>query len=178
MKNQVTNLSGFNIYLDIYGEPVYYNIIDKRGYKISKTVENKFRLIHSRYSIIVILLILFGDYFGTVQNTVLVGLIAAAIIEIYFRMVFLKGLKTVTDPKKLKKTSMMESIINANEKEKTLMKGIAYLFFGVLIVLNAVQEQFNTFLLVLSGLVMIFSFYYGIANLIAVKKMKMKAKRI
>ena len=69
MKNSVSILSGNNIYLNIYGEAVYYNIFDKNGYIVSKEVESKFRIFYHRYLLVCILLILLGDYFYTWQNT-------------------------------------------------------------------------------------------------------------
>ncbi|MBM6859170.1 hypothetical protein H9X78_01480, partial [Clostridium saudiense] len=84
MKKHVTNLAGNNLYLDVYGNTVYYNIFDKNGYIVSKEVEQKFRLFYYRYSIIVIVLILLGDYFKSLQNTFIVGVSAVALVELYF----------------------------------------------------------------------------------------------
>ena len=39
MKRKGTGLSGSNIYLDRYGDTVYYNIFDKNGYIVSKKIE-------------------------------------------------------------------------------------------------------------------------------------------
>ena len=80
MKKHVTNLAGNNLYLDVYGNTVYYNIFDKKGYIISKEVEQKFRLLYYRYSIIVIVLILLGDYFKSLQNTLIIGVGAVVLV--------------------------------------------------------------------------------------------------
>lgn len=172
MKNNTANLYGNNLYLDRYENTVYYNIFDKNGYIISKQIEPKFRLFYHRYSIIFIVLILLGDYFKTFQNTFLVGIGTIVLVELYFRMFFLKKLRVIKEFKRERKTSMLESIVNSNEKEKTLMKACAYALLSVLIILNAIQQNFNALFLTLSILGAVYSIYIGIINIIALSKMK------
>ena len=172
MKKNVANLSGNNIYLDMYGEKVYYNIFDKNGYIISKQVEQKFRLFYYRYSVIFIVMILLGDYFISLQNTLLVGGGVIVLVELYFRLFFLKKLKVIKDFKRERKTSILESTINSKEKEKTMMKAIAYVLLSILIIMNAIQQNFNIIFLILSGLVAVYSFYIAIINTIAFSRMK------
>ena len=166
------NLSGHNLYLDKYGNTVYYNSFDKNGYIVSKQIEPKFRLFYFRYSIVFIIMILLGDYFKTLQNTFLVGIGAIVLVELYFRMFFLKKLKVIKEFKRERKTSKLESMINSKEREKAVMKACAYALLSVLIVLNAIQQNFNTLFLILSVLGAMYSFYTGIINIIAFSKMK------
>lgn len=172
VRKDISSLSGSNIYLDMYGDKVYYNIFDKNGYIISKQMENKFRLLYYRYYIICIVIILLGNYFHTWLNTLLVGIGAIVLVELYFRLVFLKKLKVVKNFKREKKTSLMESIINSKEKERVIMKAIAYILLSILVIINAIQQNFNLMFLILSVLVAIYSFYIGIINSIAFIKMK------
>ncbi|MFL0268856.1 hypothetical protein [Candidatus Clostridium radicumherbarum] len=172
MKKNDVNLSGNNLYLDKYGDIVYYNIFDKNGYIVSKQLESKFKLFYYRYSIIFIVMILLGDYFKSLQNTFLVGIGAIVLVELYFRVFFLKNLKVIKEFKRERKTSNLESIINSKEKEKTVMRAGAYALLSVLIVLNAIQKNFNTLFLTLSVLGAMYSFYIGIINIIAFSKMK------
>jgi len=172
VKKNATNLSGNNLYLDRYGDTVYYNIFDKNGYIVSKQVEQKFRLFYYRYSIIFIVMILLGDYFNSLQNTLLVGGGAIVLVELYFRLFFLKKLKVIKDFKRERKTSILESTINSKEKEKTMMKAIAYVLLSILIIINAIQQNFNIIFLILSGLVAVYSFYIAIINTIAFSRMK------
>lgn len=172
MKKNVANLSGNNIYLDMYGDKVYYNIFDKNGYIISKQVEQKFRLFYYRYSVIFIVMILLGDYFNSLQNTLLVGSAAIVLVELYFRLFFLNKLKVIKNFKREHKTSILESTINSKEKEKTLMKAVAYILLSVLIIINAIQQNFNVVFLILSGLVAVYSFYIAIINTIAFSRMR------
>ena len=172
MKRNAVSLSGNNIYLDMYGDAVYYNTFDKNGYIISKQVEQKFRIFYYRYSIMFIVMILLGDYFKSLQNTFLVGIGAIALVEIYFRYMFLKKLKVIKNFKRERKTSRLESIINSKEKEKTVMKACAYVLLSVLVIINAIQQNFNVLFLALSIFAAIYSFYIGIINIIAFSKMK------
>jgi hypothetical protein len=117
-------------------------------------------------------MILLGDYFKTLQNTFLVGIGAIALVELYFRMFFLKYLKVIKEFKRERKTSKLESMINSKEKEKTVMKACAYALLSVLIVLNAIEQNFNALFLTLSLLGAMYSFYIGIISIIAFSKMK------
>ena len=175
MKKHVTNLAGSNLYLDIYGNTVYYNIFDKNGYIVTKEVEQKFRLLYYRYSIIVIVFILLGDYFKSLQNTLIVGVGAVALVEVYFRAIYLKKLKVIKNFKRDKKVSKLELMVRSKEKEKIVMKACAYILLSALIVINAIQQNFNIMFMILSGIVAIYSIYSGALNIIAASKMK-KAK--
>lgn len=171
MKKNIINLSGNNIYLDFYGDCVYYNVFNKNGYIVSKEMEQKFRIFYYRYSIMFIVMILLGDYFNSLQNTFLVGIGAVALVELYFRGIFLKKLKVIKNFKRETKTSRIESIVKSKEKEKAIMKSCAYALLSVLIIINAIQENFNILFLALSIVAAIYSFYVGIINIIAFRKM-------
>ncbi|WP_195244091.1 hypothetical protein [Clostridium celatum] len=174
MNKNTVALAGKNIYLDMYGDTVYYNAFDKKGYIISPQVEQKFRVIYYRYSIIIIALILLGDYFKTFQNTLLVGVAATVIAELYFRVIFLKKLKSIKDFKRERKLSKLEIIINSKAKEKTMMKLCAYVLLSILIVINAIQQNYNMIFMTLSIIVAIYGIYSAIINGVAFSKMKNK----
>ena len=170
MKKNIINLSGNNIYLDRYQDTVYYNVFNKNGYIVSKEMEQKFRIFYYRYSIMFIVMILLGDYFNSVQNTILFGVGAVVLVEVYFRGIFLKKLKVIKNFKRENKTSRLESIIKRKEKEKTIMKACAYALLSILIIINAIQQNFNELFLILNIVVAIYSFYIGIINVIAFRK--------
>lgn len=174
MKKNDVNLSGNNLYLDSFGDLVYYNILDKNGYIVSKEMESKFKLFYYRYSVIFIILILFADYFKTMQNTLLAGAAAVVISELYFRVFFLKGLKVIKEFKRERKVSKLESIISSKEKEKAVIRAGAYVLLSVLLVLNAIQKNSNVLFLALSILGAMYSLYIGGINIIAFSKMKRK----
>ncbi len=172
MKKNIVNLSGNNIYLDLYGDAVYYNIFNKNGYIISKQMEQKFKIFYYRYSIIFIFMVLMGDYFKSLQNTFLVGIVVTVLVEIYFRRIFLNKLKVIKNFKRERKTSKLESIVNSKEKEKIVMKACAYALLSVLLIINAIQQNFNVLFLTLSILGALYSIYIGIINVIAFRRIK------
>lgn len=176
MKSNAANIYGMNIYSNRYGDTVYYNIFNKAGYIVSKDYEQKFRVLYNRYSIIVVVLILLGDYFKTLENTLIMGAIALALTEIYFRMCFLKKLKIIENFKRANKMSKLHQTIKQGEKDKTVMKALAYIAFGVLLIINALQQNFNTAFIALSGIAALYSFYSGILNVVAFTKMKPTTK--
>lgn len=172
MKRRGANLSGRNIYLDIYGDTVYYNIFDKKAYLVSKQIEQKFRIFYYRYFIVFIVMILLGDYFNSLQNTLLVGVGAIALVELYFRKFFLSKLKVIKNFKREHKTSVLESIVDSKEKEKTIMKACAYPLLSVLVIINSIQQDFNIIFLGLSIIVALYSFYMSGINIIAFTRIK------
>lgn len=172
MKKNIVNLSGNNIYLDLYGDAVYYNIFNKNGYIISKQMEQKFKIFYYRYSIIFIFMVLMGDYFKSLQNTFLVGIVVTVLVEIYFRRIFLNKLKVIKNFKRERKTSKLESIVNSKEKEKIVMKACAYALLSVLLIINAIQQNFNVLFLTLSILGALYSIYIGVINVIAFRRIK------
>lgn len=174
MKKKDINLAGTNIYLNRAGNTVYYNVFDKKGYIVGHKIEQKFRLFYYRYFIVIALLVLLGDYFKTFGNTLLVGAVAVVITEFYFRKVFLKKLKSINDFKRERKVSKIEMIIKSEEKEKTVMKICAYIVLSVLIVINAIQQNYNSAFMILSILAAVYAVYSAVINGVAISKMNGK----
>ena len=174
MKKKNIDLAGMNIYLNTSGNTVYYNVFDKKGYIVSHKVEQKFRVFYYRHFLIIATLVLLGDYFKTFGNTLLVGCVAAIIAEVYFRNVFLKKLKSIKDFKRDRKVSKIENIIKNDEKEKVIMKSCAYVVLSVLIVINAIQQNYNLAFMTLSVLVAVYAVYSAIINGVAISKMNSK----
>lgn len=171
MNKKNIDLAGINIYLNTCGNTVYYNVFDKNGYIVSNKIEQKFKLLYYRYFIIVALLVLLGDYFNSFENTLLVGFIASITIEVYFRTIFLKKMKISKNFKRDKKVSRIENIIKNNEKEKMIMKSCAYIVLSILIVINAIQQNYSFVFMILNILIVIYSVYSVVINFIAFRKM-------
>ena len=117
---------------------------------------------------------MYCSYFKTFQNTLLVGVAATVIAELYFRVIFLKKLKSIKDFKRERKLSKLEIIINSKAKEKTMMKLCAYVLLSILIVINAIQQNYNMIFMTLSIIVAIYGIYSAIINGVAFSKMKNK----
>lgn len=112
----------------------------------------------------------------TLENTLIVGAIALILVEMYFRMCFLKKLKSIENFKREHKMSKLQQTIKQGEKDKTIMKALAYIAFGVLLIINALQQNFNIAFIALSGIAALYSFYSGIINIIAFANMKSNTK--
>lgn len=171
MKKKNIDLAGMNIYLNEYGNTVYYNMFDKKGYIVGHKIEQKFRLFYYRYFLIIALLVILGDYFKSFTNTLLAGGALAIIVEVYFRKVFLKQLKSIENFKRDKKVDKLEMIIKNKEKDKLIMKSCAYAVISVLIVINAIQQNYNFAFMVLSGMISVYAIYSVILNGVAIRKM-------
>lgn len=167
-------LAGMNIYLNKCGNTVYYNVFDKKGYIVGAKIEQKFRIFYYRYFMIITLLVLLGDYFKSFENTLLVGGVAAIAAEVYFRKVFLKKLKSIDNFKRERKVSKIQLTINNRDKEKTIMKACAYVVLSVLIVINAIQQNYNVAFMVLSVMISIYAIYSAILSGMAISKMNAK----
>lgn len=171
MNKKNIDLAGTNIYLNKYGNTVYYNVFDKKGYIVGHKVEQKFRLFYYRYFMIIALLVLLGDYFKSFENTLLVGGVGAILVEIYFRKVFLKQLKSIDNFQRDKKVDKLEMIVKNRDKGNIIMKACAYVALSVLIVINAIQQNHNLAFIILSGVISVYAIYSAILSMVAVKRM-------
>ena len=65
-------------------------------------------------------------------------------------------------------------IIKSEEKEKTIMKICAYIVLSVLIVINAIQQNYNSAFMILSILAAVYAVYSAVINGVAISKMNGK----
>ncbi|MGL6107038.1 hypothetical protein [Romboutsia sp.] len=175
MKKKNIDLAGMNIYLNTSGNTVYYNIFDKKGYIVGHKIEQKFRLFYYRYFMIITVLVLLGDYFKSFENTLLVGAVMVVAVEIYFRTLFLKKLKSIDNFKRDRKVDKLEMIIKNKDKEVVIMKACAYVVLSILIVINSIQQNHNLAFMGLSMMVAIYGVYSAILSGMALSKMKKKS---
>ncbi|WP_419749738.1 hypothetical protein [Terrisporobacter petrolearius] len=174
MNKKNIDLAGMNIYLNTSGNTVYYNVFDKKGYIVGHKIEHKFRLFYYRYFMIITLMVLLGDYFKSFENTLLVGGFAVIVVEVYFRGIFLKQLKSIDNFKRDRKVNKLEMIIKNSEKEKTIMNACAYALLSILIVINAIQQNYNLVFMALSGMISIYGVYSALLSGMALRKMNIK----
>ena len=86
----------------------------------------------------------------------------------------MKTLKPIKNFKKDKKISRIENIVTNNQKEKIIMKAGAYIVLSILIVINAIQQNYNSAFMILNILVVIYSVYSVVINCMAFIKMNSK----
>ena len=130
------NISGRNIYLDRQGQTVYYDPISKCGYIIDKKVEGKFFVYKNRFVLILMIMILFSEYFPSWKEVVITGIAIYLLAEILFRFKFLRSLRQTTKFNREKRQTMLKSIIESKDTKKAILRIILYLAFAILVILN------------------------------------------
>ena len=99
-------------------------------------------------------------------------MITAVLVEVYFRMSYLKKLEVAEDVDFERRVSSLQYIIDNKSRSKVIALAVLYLLFAVLIVLNAYMEQYSMGLNVLSGLLAVVGLYCSILHMVALSKMK------
>lgn len=166
------NISGRNIYLDRQGQTVYYDPVSKCGYIIDKKVEGKFFVYKNRFVLILMIMILFSEYFPSWKEVVITGIAIYLLAEILFRFKFLRSLRQTTKFNREKRQTMLKSIIESKDTKKAILRIILYLAFAILVILNAITMKADIAILLVSILLSIMAMYCVIVNIIACIKMK------
>lgn len=170
--HETIRLSGRNVYTDKKKRTIYYDVLTKQGYLIHKQHENRMLFFKNRFVIILFAAILCAGTFLNWTQAVLAGAITAVLVELYFRLSFLKTLEVVDDVDFERRVSALQYIIENKSQGKVLALAILYLVFAVLIVLNAYMEQYSLGLNILSGALAVVGLYCSILHLVAYSKMK------
>lgn len=170
--HEVIRLSGRNVYMDKKKRTIYYDILTRQGYLLHKEHENRMQFFKNRFVIILFAAILCAGTFLTWTQAALAGVITAVLVELYFRLSYLKKLEVVTDVDFERRISPIDYIVQNKTRGKAQALCVLYLLFAVLVVLNAYMEQYNLGLMIASGVLSLGGLYYGILHAIAISKMK------
>ena len=170
--HETIRLSGRNVYTDKRKRTIYYDRLTKQGYLIHKQNENRMLFFQNRFVIILFAAILCAGTFLSWTQAVLAGVITAVLVEVYFRMSYLKKLEVAEDVDFERRVSSLQYIIDNKSRSKVVALAVLYLLFAVLIVLNAYMEQYSMGLNVLSGLLAVVGLYCSILHMVALSKMK------
>lgn len=170
--HETIRLSGRNVYTDKRKRTIYYDRLTKQGYLIHKQNENRMLFFQNRFVIILFAAILCAGTFLSWTQAVLAGVITAVLVEVYFRMSYLKKLEVAEDVDFERRVSSLQYIIDNKSRSKVIALAVLYLLFAVLIVLNAYMEQYSMGLNVLSGLLAVVGLYCSILHMVALSKMK------
>lgn len=173
-KNNNGTLAGKNIYRDKKNRIIYYDFISKKSYYIFNEDENKIFFYKNRFTIL-----LFAAILGvaTILTKIQAGIILLSlliIIEIYYRLFVFKKLKIVKDKdiEKKEHISPIQAILETKPRSKIITLIVLYTIFSILIVVNAILENYSLAMNVLSGLLAVFGLYFAIIHLIALTKSK------
>lgn len=170
--HEVIRLSGHNVYMDKKKRTIYYDRLTRQGYLLHKEHENRMQFFKNRFVIILFAAILCAGTFLTWIQATLAGVITAVIVELYFRLSYLKKLEVVTDVDFERRISPLDYIVKNKSRGRAQALCVLYLLFAVLVVLNAYMEQYNLGLMIASGVLSLGGLYYAILHAIALSKMK------
>lgn len=170
--HETIRLSGRNIYTDKRKRTIYYDWLTKQGYLVQKQHENRMLFFKNRFVVILFAAILCAGTFLTWMQAILAGVITLVLVEVYFRLSYLKKMEVVQDVDFERRVSALKYIIDTKSRGKVIALAGLYLAFSVLIVLNAYLEQYSLGINVLSVALGILGLYCCILHLVALSKMK------
>lgn len=170
--HETIRLSGRNIYTDKRKRTIYYDWLTKQGYLVQKQHENRMLFFKNRFVVILFAAILCAGTFLTWMQAILAGVITLVLVEVYFRLSYLKKMEVVQDVDFERCVSALKYIIDTKSRGKVMALAGLYLAFSVLIVLNAYLEQYSLGINVLSVALGILGLYCCILHLVALSKMK------
>lgn len=165
-------LTGRNIYLDKRNRTVYYDIFTKTGYVIPPEDERKIFVYKNRLAIILFASILSIDTIFNIMVAAIFGVVLFLIVEAYYRFVVFKKLKVSSSFDREKRKSPLKTIVEANEKGKSIILVCLYIAFSILVIINAYSQNYTIWLMILSYAFSLFGIYSAITHLIAITKMK------
>ena len=127
--NNKGNISGRNIYLDRHGQTVYYDWLTKNGYLIDKKVEGKFYVYKNRLVLVLIIIILFSEYFPSWVHAVIAGIAIYLMAELLFRFRFLPSLRQTSKFNRENRQTLLRTIIDSKDTKKSNFKSSAVFSF-------------------------------------------------
>ena len=169
---ETIRLSGRNIYTDKRKRTIYYDWLTKQGYLVEKQHENRMLFFKNRFVVILFAAILCAGTFLTWIQAILAGVITLVLVEVYFRLSYLKKMEVVQDVDFERRVSALKHIVDTKSRGKVIALAVLYLAFSVLIVLNAYLEQYSLGINILSVALGILGLYCCILHLAALSKMK------
>ena len=155
-----------NIYY-IKGRTIYYIPSKKTGYFVPKSMETKLSLMTNRYFFSSAFLVLLINIMPNAVVAVLVSLAICLGLELYYRLKFLPNLVRekhfVPDEKK----GYIQSLSENMSKGRLMLRGIALIAFGILLVVNAYLSKFSAMILTLNVLICIGYFVMAVIFFVA-----------
>ena len=153
---------GFFVYLNDKGQCVYSDLFCKGGYIIARSDYKKYQVYALRYILGIVIIALLSTLIA-MKPSIIVGVLTVIVGEILFRVKFLG--KTCTYDPKFKKpeaASFLDKITKSADPSKKIIKAILFLIFGILIVINAYQQAYTGFFMILSWVVGVISEVFAV----------------
>lgn len=170
-------LSGRNIYTDKQNRTIYYDKVTKKGYLIESKQVQAASFYKNRFVIAVIAAILLAATILTPVQSVIAGAVMLVLAELAFRLSFLKKLEPVDNVDFEKRVSALQYIVEEKGKGRVLSLAILYLVAAVLVVLNALEQQYDTPAMILSGCVALIGIYFSVLHFVGLAKISQNESR-
>ncbi len=170
---------GFNIYEDKKGRLIYYDMFKKRAVFIPTFDYKQFSFYRYRYlmavSAFIVLQTLLAEWLHLhFLVPVCISLAVLILMEIKFRR-FLSEKQVVKHFNKEECTGYMD-VLNTQDPSKMGLKVVLYCALGILLVINAYDKQYDTFILVCCWAIAIVCIIYSLIQLFAMSRRKQKAE--
>lgn len=168
MKNEAYKPAGLFISINDKGQYIYSDPFIKGGYLIGKNNYQKYRTYALRYVIGIVIAILFSSFIKLFP-ALIVGACTIIAGEILFRVKFLKkSCIYIEDYEKDAGRNIIKKVTEPTSKPKQIIKSILFVALGVLLVINAYEQNFTGTLLIICWIVGICVALVGITLLIIV----------
>lgn len=156
---------GMNIYFDKKNRTIYYSPITKKAYQVPPGDFKRFRMFKSRYMAVfaafLILILIFGDMLGmSLWVPIVLTLVVWGLFE-FFYYKFLNSLPLYKNFDKSRLRSSYDFPISNEERKKSWLRVVLYFVLGILLVVNAYQNDYGTAMLAACYAAMALCFFYG-----------------
>lgn len=165
-------IHGINVFQDDRGRNFIYNKRTKTAYLIQEKDENAYKFYSNRYVIAIFLFVLFMNFIKNIYLLLGIATILVISLEIAYRTKFLANLTQMQNVKNMNKISRVEALVKLNDKKRCLLFGLLYLLFGVMIIVNGIDQKHSPILMIGNIIIAIGASYLGIINFIAFTKIK------
>lgn len=173
-KRRVVNskVSGINVFEDDKGRPYYVDRFTKTAYLL-KDVENTYKFYSMRFFLGLMIGIIAYSFHLSTTVCILLGVAGYVFMEFRFR-VFLGRLTQNKNFKPKQKPGRIESEMQT-DMQKVVIKLLLFIALGVLLIINAQQQNFKGFIQYANYVFVIFAFGMAIfETYIVVKKSSKK----
>lgn len=172
MSNKTVPLRGLSIFQDERGRNIYFDRISKMGYVIQDKDVKMYTVYSNRYIIPITAAILLGYFVVEPIWAALFAVVLIIVMEVMFRKRFLPSLTRMEKFKPTKRASMLQRVMDTNDKKKVLVQTLLYLSLAVLLVWNAMDMGMQGFMFGASCALSLAAIGAAILHIVAYIKMK------
>lgn len=172
MSEKKSVIAGRNIYKDEKGRNILFIKSKNIGYIINDKDQKQYMIYANRYPIALIAGIFAANFNIPILFCVLIAVGILGFLEYHYRFVFLTSLSQIKNFKPVTNVSIIDGLVQENNKGKNLILTILYISFGILMVINGIQQEVSPLIMVGNIIVCLVASFMGVLNLIAFIKIK------